>query len=82
MKQKLFRLFWLRAILFNMFLSMFIGSVRAETVIPKESTVLNETYAAANDSENMISPCDIISQLYTQIIKKSMINNIKVCISA
>ena len=39
MIQKTTRNFLLRIILFNLFVSMFIGSVRAETVITAESPV-------------------------------------------
>jgi len=59
MIQKTTRNFLLRIILFNLFVSMFIGSVRAETVITAESPVDEVSFHLQKDTDSAITPRDI-----------------------
>lgn len=52
MKQKSVQMFWLKIIALNLFLSMFIGTVRAEPVITSEPPDTENTFSSQNGSEN------------------------------
>lgn len=58
MKQNTKRLF-LRLIAINLFLSMFIGTVRAEPVITSNAPLVEDALIVEEGSENAVAPCDI-----------------------